>query len=87
MLPLFVVSPIVPHLHKATISRRKVTLFASKATLCAVKVTLSEAKATVSGVFPQDSVRCVNPLAEAKRLWGKAGMGLNLAAAGTTMAP
>ena len=65
---------------KLTVLRRKATLLGGKATLFGPKVTLS-------GFFAQDSVRCVNPSAEAERLGGKAGMRLPSTFARTTMRP
>ena len=66
---------------KATLSLRKVTVIPHKATLFGIKATLSRD-------FALDPVNVSTPSsAEAERLGGKAGMGLNLPAAGTTMAP
>ena len=67
---------------------RKATLLRRKATISGAKATLFGAKGTVLGQFALNPVTGVNtPAAEAQGLGGKAGMGLNLPAAGGTMAP
>lgn len=67
---------------------RKATLLRHKATISGAKATFFGAKGTVLRQFALNSVTGVNtPAAEAQRLGGKAGMGLNFRPLRTTMAP